>query len=158
MEIIEYSSGYAKDVADLFYSSVHAIDSSIYSEEQKNTWAQSPIDYVAWCRRLEKKRPYLLLISQQFSGFIELESDGHIDCVYVSPEFQRKGVAATLLKYVIVRTQKLELQQLYAEASIAAKSLFEKFGFVVKKENRIIRNEIVLCNYSMYIELTIQAA
>ncbi|MBL4910758.1 MAG: GNAT family N-acetyltransferase [Alteromonadaceae bacterium] len=153
MEIIEYSSGYAKNVADLFYSSVHAIDSSVYSEEQKNAWATSPIDYVAWCRRLDQKKPYLLLINQQLAGFIELESDGHIDCTYVSPKFQRKGVATALLKYVIGRAQKLELQQLYVEASIVAKPLFEKFGFVVKKENRIIRNEIVLCNYSMYIEL-----
>ncbi len=153
MEIIEYSSNYAKDIADLFYSSVHAIDSSAYSEEQKNAWAPFPIDYVIWAKRLELKRPYLLLINEQLAGFIELESDGHIDCAYVSPKFQRNGGATYLLKYVIGRAKKLELKSLYVEASIVAKPLFEKLGFAVKKENRIIRNEIVLCNYSMYLEL-----
>jgi len=153
MEIIEYSSNYAKDVADLFYCSVHAIDSSAYSAEQKNAWAPFPIDYVAWDRRFELKRPNLLLINEQLAGFIEFESDGHIDCAYVSPKYQRNGVATSLLNYVIGRANKLELKSLYVEASIVAKPLFEKLGFVVKKENRIIRNEIVLCNYSMYLEL-----
>ncbi|MDF9387608.1 GNAT family N-acetyltransferase [Vibrio sp. 1151_11] len=153
MEIIEYSSNYAKAVTDLFYSSVHAIDSSAYSEEQINVWAPFPIDYVAWDRRLELKRPYLLLINEQLAGFIELESDGHIDCAYVSPKFQRNGVATSLLKYVIGRAKKLELKSLYVEASIVAKPLFEKMGFVVKNENRLIRNKIVLYNYSMHLEL-----
>jgi putative acetyltransferase len=153
MEIIEYSSNRAKDVADLFFMSVHSIDSSIYSEEQKRVWAPSPIDYVSWGKRLESKRPYLLLINEQLAGFIELESDGHIDCAYVSPMFQRKGVATALLKYVLDKAKNLELKLLYVEASIVAKPLFEKIGFVVDKENRIVRKDIVLKNYSMHIKL-----
>ncbi|MEZ9229587.1 GNAT family N-acetyltransferase [Vibrio amylolyticus] len=153
MEIIEYSSNRAKDVADLFFMSVHSIDSSIYSEEQKRVWAPSPIDYVSWGKRLESKRPYLLLINEQLAGFIELESDGHIDCAYVSPMFQRKGVATALLKYVLDKAKNLELKLLYVEASIVAKPLFEKIGFVVDTENRIVRKDIVLKNYSMHIKL-----
>lgn len=153
MVIIEYSSNRVKDVTDLFYMSVHSIDSSIYTEEQKNAWAPFPIDYVSWGKRLEFKRPYLLLINDQLAGFIELESDGHIDCAYVSPMFQRKGVATTLLKFVVDKAKALGLKLLYVEASIVAKPLFEKFGFVLDKENRIIRNTVVLNNYSMHIKL-----
>lgn len=97
MQIIEYSSNRAKEIADVFYQAVHSIDSSIYSEEQKRAWAPSPIDYEKWKKRLEIKRPYLLLINDHIAGFIELELDGHIDCTYVLPNFQRKGVASTLL-------------------------------------------------------------
>lgn len=153
MEIIEYSSNRAKEVTDLFFMAVHSIDNSIYSEEQKCVWAPSPIDYMSWRKRLELKRPYLLLINEQLAGFIELESDGHIDCAYVSPVFQRKGVATALLKYVLDKAKSLELKLLYVEASIVAKPLFEKFGFVVDKENRIVRNDIVLKNYSMHVKL-----
>lgn len=149
MKIIEYSSNRAREIADLFYMSVHAIDSSIYSEEQKNAWATSPIDYVAWEKRLDLKGPYLLLINDQVAGFIELESDGHIDCAYVSPMFQRKGVATALLKHVICIAKKLDVEQLYVEASIIAKPLFEKFGFLMKHENKVVRNNIVLVNYTM---------
>lgn len=149
MKIIEYSSNRAKEIADLFYMSVHAIDSSVYSEEQKNAWAPSPIDFAAWEKRLKHKKPYLLLIDDQVSGFIELESDGHIDCAYVSPMFQRQGVATALLTYVIEVAQKLGIEQLYVEASIVAKPLFEKFGFLTQHENKVVRNDIVLINYTM---------
>ena len=91
MEIVEYSSNRAEEIANLFYSSVHAIDSSIYSEAQKDVWAPTPIDYGRW---------NLLLNNDQVAGFIELESDGHIDCAYVSPEFQKQGVATALLKHI----------------------------------------------------------
>jgi hypothetical protein len=43
MEIIQYSSNYAKKVADHFYYTVHEIESLYYIEEQK--------------------KPYLLLIN-----------------------------------------------------------------------------------------------
>jgi len=153
MEIVEYSSKYAREVADLFYKSVHSINAGIYSEEQKSAWAPSPINYASWEKRLELKRPYLLLINDQLAGFIELESDGHIDCAYVSPIFQRKGVATTMLKYVVNKAKNRGLKLLYVEASIVAKPLFEKFAFVSEKENKVIRNGIVLNNYSMHIKL-----
>ena len=91
MVIVEYSSNWASEIANIFYQSVHAIDNSIYTVEQKNVWAPLPIDYEKWTKRLELKRPFLLLMNNQVAGFIELESNGHIDCLYVSPKFQRRG-------------------------------------------------------------------
>ena len=108
MKIVEYSSNRATEIADLFYMSVHAINSAIYSEAQKNAWAPFPIDYIAWKQRLEHKKPYLLIINNQVAGFIELEADGHIDCAYVSPIFQRKGVGTQLLTHVLSIAKNME--------------------------------------------------
>lgn len=80
---------------------------------------------------------------------MELDPDGHIDCAYVSPLFQRQGVASALLKHVIGVAKKQNIKQLYVEASIMAKPLFESFGFVIKHENQVVRNNIVLLNYTM---------
>lgn len=153
MEFIEYSSDRAREITDLFYDSIHAIDSSIYSDEQKDAWAPAPINYSEWVKRLGEKRPYLLILNDEVAGFIELESDGHIDCAYVAPKFQRKGVATNLLNYVMAVAKNLGLKQLYVEASIVAKPLFEKAGFSVENENHVIRHNIVLINYSMRVEL-----
>jgi putative acetyltransferase len=149
MKIVEYSSNRGKEIADLFYESVHSIDSSIYSEQQKHAWAPMPIDYINWEIRLENKKPYVLLIKNEVAGFIELESDGHIDCAYVLPKFQRKGVATNLLNYVKLVATGLGLRQLYVEASIVAKPLFEKNGFLVENKNQVSINNMVLVNYSM---------
>jgi putative acetyltransferase len=153
MEIIEYLSSKATEVTDLFYDSVHAIDSSIYSNEQQRAWARKPIDYDTWEKRLENKKPYLCMIKNEIAGFIELESDGHIDCAYVSPRFQRQGVATKLLDHVIIVAKDLGLKQLYVEASIVAKPLFEKKGFLTENENRVIRHNTVLINYSMRVDI-----
>jgi putative acetyltransferase len=151
MEIIEYSSSRAKEITDLFYSSVHAIDSSIYSDREKNAWAPKPIDYDKWKSRLDYKKPYLIIIKSEVAGFIELESGGHIDCTYVLPKYQKFGVATLLLQHVISLAKESGLKKLYVEASIVAKPFFEKFGFVAESKNEITRNETVLINYSMLL-------
>ena len=153
MQIIEYSSKSAKELTDVFYNSVHAINTSIYSMEQKNAWAPLPIDYEKWADRFDIKKPYILTVNDEVAGFIELESDGHIDCTYVDPKFERKGVATKLLQHIMHIAKEMGLKELYVEASIVAKPLFEKLGFKVKNENKVIRNQIVLVNYSMRLGL-----
>ena len=39
MEITSYSATLATEIADLFHQSVHAIDSDVYTPEQKEAWA-----------------------------------------------------------------------------------------------------------------------
>lgn len=153
MNIVEYSNSYSKEVTDVFYQSVHAIDNTIYTLEQKSVWAPYPIDYQKWQTRLILKSPYLLLINERIAGFIELEDDGHIDCMYVLPTFQRKNVGSELLKYVINKAKARSIKQLYVEASLIAKPLFERFGFVSKQKNNVSINNIVLENYTMTLTL-----
>lgn len=153
MQIIEYSSDRAKEVTDLFYDAVYAIDDCVYSKQQKQAWAPMPVDYDHWNTRLAAKKPSLLIINGNVAGFIELESDGHIDCAYVLPQFQRQGVATVLFTHILVLAKKRGLKYLYVEASIDAKAFFETLAFVVEKENKIIRNGIFLINYSMHREI-----
>ena len=95
----------------------------------------------------------MLLINERIAGFIELEDDGHIDCMYVLPTFQRKNVGSELLKYVINKAKARSIKQLYVEASLIAKPLFERFSFVSKQKNNVSINNIVLENYTMTLTL-----
>ncbi|PAJ76283.1 histone acetyltransferase [Pseudoalteromonas sp. NBT06-2] len=153
MKIIQYSPKLAKDLTDVFYDSVHSINTLIYSIEQKHAWAPLPINYLKWANRFNIKKPFILTINNEVAGFIELESDGHIDCTYVTPKFERKGVATKLLKHAMYIAKKNGLKELYVEASIVAKPLFEKFGFMVENENKVNMNNIILLNYSMRVRL-----
>ena len=93
------------------------------------------------------------MIEDEVAGFIELESDGHIDCTYVLPKYQQIGVATLLIQHVFSLAKKLGLKKLYVEASFVAKPLFEKFGFIVKRKNEVIKDGVVLINYSMFVRL-----
>jgi putative acetyltransferase len=56
MDIQTYSVERAKEIADVFHQSVHAVDPSMYSPEQKEAWAPSPINYERWSERLTDKK------------------------------------------------------------------------------------------------------
>ena len=154
MNIQTYSSDKARELTDLFYKSVHSIDSTIYTDKQKEAWAPTPIDYNYWSKRLNIKKPFIAVIENRIVGFIELDNDGHIDCTYTHPNFQGKGVASCLFKYLIVQAKKKGIQYLYVEASLIAKSFFENRGFTLIEKNTIIRDGIPLINFKMEKYLT----
>jgi putative acetyltransferase len=83
MEIRNYRCSDYVEIADLFHDSIHAIPASIYSEEELEAWSPTPPDYDHWKERLARKQPFLAVKDKIIVGFIELESDGHIDCLYV---------------------------------------------------------------------------
>lgn len=154
MEVVSYNSKYARCVADLFHASVHAIDPAIYTRQQQAAWAPTPPDYGFWENRLEIKQPLIALIDNRVVGFIELENDGHIDCTYVHPDFQGRGVAKQLYTALEDKAKRLEITRLYVEASIVAKPFFQSMGFRLVKQNNVKRNGQMFINYTMEKFLT----
>ncbi len=149
MEIQDYAPAFARQIADLFYRAVHAVDPGIYTPEQQEAWAPTPPDYDAWIQRLAQKRPWLALIEGRLAGFIELDPDGHIDCLYVDPDFQKRGVAGTLYTHLEETARRQKMKRLYVEASLLARPFFEKRGFRRIESDRIHRNGEVLINFKM---------
>ncbi|WP_428635215.1 GNAT family N-acetyltransferase [Sedimenticola sp.] len=149
MDIQAYSASKAREIADLFYQSVHAIDSSVYTPEQKKAWAPTPVDYSRWSERLSKKKPFVAMLENRVVGFIELDADGYIDCIYTHPDFQGMGVASALYKYLVAEAKGRGIERLYVEASLIAKPFFEHRGFSVIKKNEVKRNGVSLVNFSM---------
>lgn len=153
MKIDKYNKQYCNEIADLFCEAVHAIDPCLYTDEQKRAWAPKPPDYEFWKQRLDIKMPYIGLMHGQVAGFIELEKDGHIDCMYVHPNFQRLGFGSKLLGHVIQLARDRGFERLYVEASKAARPLFDKMGFFDVRENVIERRGVKLTNHTMEFKL-----
>ncbi|WP_024302126.1 GNAT family N-acetyltransferase [Pseudogulbenkiania sp. MAI-1] len=149
MKIELYTPDRAIEIADLFHRSVHAIDLSVYTPEQKEAWAPTPPDYEYWAQRLSQKRPLLAIKDNRVVGFIELDLDGHIDCMYTHPEFQGKGVASALYEHLQEQAKARKIDRLYVEASFVAKPFFENRGFSVVKQNEMQRKGVALINFTM---------
>lgn len=149
ISIEPYSSDKAKALTDLFYRSVHAIDPKLYSETDKEAWAPTPSDYWFWAKRLARKQPWLALIEGRIVGFMELEADGHIDCVYVDPDYQGRGVAKTLMNHILSIARANGTPSLTVEAAKSAQGFFAQMGFKPLHENRVTRNGRILINYTM---------
>lgn len=147
--IIPYTDENATEITDLHHASVHAIDPTIYSLEQQEAWAHTPPNYPYWVKRLALKKPFMAMVEAKIVGFIELEENGHIDCAYTHPEYQKRGVMSELYAYAQNLAQQKGMKRLYLEASIVAKPFFEKRDFKTLQRNEIKKNGQMIVNYSM---------
>jgi putative acetyltransferase len=89
------------------------------------------------------------ITDSKLSGFLELDPDGHIDCAYIHPEFQRRGIMTQLVKHAVNTSFAFNITRVYAEASICAKPMFEKAGFSVLNETTVTIRGVELPNYRM---------
>lgn len=137
LTIETYSEHKYIEITDLFHSAVHNIDPASYTCEQKEAWAPTPPDYDFWFSRLNEKKPFLAIVGDRVAGFLELESNGHIDCAYTHPDFQRIGIASKLLDHSVAEAVKMNITRLYVEASLIAKPFFESLGFHASKKIRL---------------------
>jgi ribosomal protein S18 acetylase RimI-like enzyme len=139
-------------IAEIFTRAVHEIASEVYSKEQCLAWSDREPNPAHWKRRCELKRPFVFLVDTEIAGFLELDPDGHIDCAYVHPKFQRRGVASALVRHAIDACLASGLERAYVEASLCAKPMFERLGFKVLEATIVNIRGVELANYRM--ELT----
>ncbi|ARU49983.1 GNAT family N-acetyltransferase [Sulfurospirillum diekertiae] len=147
--ILPYTDACATEITDLHHACVHAIDPHIYSREQQEAWAHTPPNYPYWVKRLALKKPFMAMVEATIVGFIELEDNGHIDCAYTHPAYQKRGVMSELFAYTQNLAEQKGIKRLYLEASIVAKPFFEKRGFKTLHRNEIKRNGQMIVNFSM---------
>lgn len=136
-------------VAEIFTAAVHEIASRVYSPEQCLAWSAREVNYEHWRKRCELKRPFLGIVEGEIAGFLELDPDGHIDCAYVNPKFQRRGVVSGLVEHAVATCFGLNIARVYVEASICARPMFEKAGFETMSEFFVSVRDIRLLNYRM---------
>lgn len=149
IKIEPYTQGRANEIADLYHASVHAIDEDIYTKPEQEAWAPTPPNYEAWVNRLNIKKPFLAVADEKVLGFIELEDDGHIDCAYTHPQYQKIGIMSALYAHIEHIAKQKSLKRLWVEASKVARPFFEAKGFATMQENKVMRNNVILTNYTM---------
>lgn len=149
MKILEYDSAYAAILACLFHDSVHVISLEMYSQEQVNAWAPTPPDLAFWEKRFQRTQPFIGFINQSAAGFIELTDNGYIDCLYVHPDFQRRGEGSALYAHIEEKARFAGVSSLTVDASKVAKSFFLNRDFQQKRMNTVHRNGVTLVNFHM---------
>ncbi len=147
-----YQHGDHIAIAEIFCRAVHEIASEDYTEEQCLAWSLREPNPEQWERRCELKKPFVAIVDSQIAGFLELDTDGHIDCAYVNPDFRRRGVMARLVAHATSVCFAMKLPRIYVEASICAKPLFQNQGFDVLCENVVRMNGVSLVNYQMELK------
>ena len=147
--MIQYYTGQSKIIYDIYCNAINKTALGLYTKEQTLAWASMNMDYSNWKWRCELKRPFLYVENNIIVGFIEFDADGHIDCLYTHPEYNRKGIGSKLLTHVLEIAVNRKVKRVYTEASHLAKGLFLKFGFTVVKENQVNCLGVPMTNWIM---------
>ena len=149
MIVRDYVPADVDALIDLFRQAVRRVAIRDYSEAQVRAWAPDMAEREKWVERRASRPTWVAEIDGKVAGFTDLEPDGHVDMMYVHPDFKGRGVANALMAKVEEAAAEQKLGRLYTEASITAKPFFEKKGFrVIAPQTVHVRGQD-LVNYRM---------
>ncbi|MGX5665861.1 GNAT family N-acetyltransferase [Rhizobium daejeonense] len=134
-------------VIDVFLRAIRETASKDYTPTQIDAWARADRD--VWSIRRANRPTWVAEIGGVVAGFSDLEADGHIDMMFVHPEFGGRGVATALIEAVEAHARASGQTGLHSEVSITARPFFERMGFVVIERETVHRHGQSLDRFTM---------
>lgn len=123
-------------LADIMFDAVRNGDSR-YSEEQRAAWVPARRSGEAWVDRLRSQDIVLAEQDGEAVGFASLAGGGYVDFAYIRPKAQHSGLFRQLLSRLVERAVAKREPRLWTHASLMAEPAFAKFGFEVRKRERV---------------------
>lgn len=145
MFIRKYESTDCKELAELFYNTVHTINAKDYTNAQLDAWASGQVDLEKWDQSFQEHFTVVAVENGIIVGFGDIDTTGYLDRLYIHKNNQRKGIATAICDQLESKVQ----GKIVTHASVTAKPFFEKRGYKVLKEQQVVRKEIFLKNYVM---------
>jgi putative acetyltransferase len=139
----------AKRCAEIFRLSIEELAAEDYDADQREAWSSRADDEGAFGARLAETLTLLAIVDGTVAGFASFKGGEEIDMLYVDPEFARQGVGGALVDALSKLAEARGAKRLTAEASDAAKPLFERQGFTAQKRNLVHVGDQWLANTTM---------
>lgn len=146
LSIRAYCPDDCEKLAELFYQTVHTVNARDYTKEQLDVWATGTVDLVQWNASFLKHQTLVAVWEGHIVGFGDMDASGYLDRLYVSKDYQRKGVATAICDRLERETL---ADTIVSHVSVTAKPFFVKRGYVVKQKQQVVRNGVSLTNYVM---------
>ncbi|MGB6241032.1 MAG: GNAT family N-acetyltransferase [Castellaniella sp.] len=138
-------------LAQLLHESVRQLGIKGYSQAQVQAWSPSPVSARQFHERVSDGRKVLIAVSPDDApqGFIELCSNGHIDCFYCHPHSAGMGVGTALYATLESIARNEGMPVLTVDASETARQFFLNQGFICIQRQDFRRNDVLIHNYRM---------
>lgn len=145
MEIRKYQRSDCKVLAELFYHTVHTVNTKDYTEEQVNAWATGRLDLEKWDQSFQEHYSIVAVENGIIVGFGDIDETGYLDRLFVHADYQGKGIATAICNQL----EQAVKGNITTHASITARPFFEKRGYKVVKQQQVERQGIFLTNFVM---------
>lgn len=146
MTIRAYRPSDLREIAELFYETVHTVNAGDYTPQQLNAWADGCPDLKEWGRTLSAHIALVAVEDGKIAGFGDIDASGYLDRLYVHKDFQRRGIASSLCDAL---EGAVEAEEIVTHASITARPFFESRGYRTVRERRVVRHGVSMTNYRM---------
>lgn len=145
MVIREVQAGDGREMAELFYNTVHRVNAKDYTPEQLAVWATGKMDLEQWEGSFLGHCALVALDDTGIIGFGDIHADGYLDRLYVRWDRQGQGVGRALCD----RLEQAAQGTVTTHASITARPFFEARGYRVVRQQQVQRQGIALTNFVM---------
>jgi putative acetyltransferase len=149
MDVRGYCSADLEETAKLFYDTIHSVNAVDYCQAQLDAWAPQNGDLSEWDNRLSNNHSIVVTDNGIIIGFGSADGTGYFDFLYVHKDHQRRGVATLIADNIEMYIFSKGIQTVTTDASVTAKPLFEKRGYILLKEQRVERRGQILVNFRM---------
>ncbi len=139
----------ATTVAEIFREAVLIGTAAHYTQTEREAWAGPKLDPERWRDRVGSSVGLMAERDGVPVGIMTLVAPGHIDLAFVRPAAAGHGVGAELLAALTQIALAGGARSLTTDASKAARPFFERHGFYVLRQQRVIRRGVALINYAM---------
>src|SRR6478609_7892946 len=123
----------------LFRDAIRTTAAADYTAEQ--------ID--AWDAKLLRNGTVVAEVDGAVAGFSDVDDDGYVDMMFVSPHHARTGVGSALLRWAEAEARRRSAARLTTHASETARPFFEAHGFRVDARRTPTVRGVRLHNYAM---------
>lgn len=142
------------DITSLFRQTIKRVSIQHYTPEQVKIWASGADDTERWLNRIQEQYFIVALINGRITGFASMDYvTGYLDTLFVHHSWQGHGIGTELLEDIIAFARRWGLKEITTEASITARPLFEKNGFVVTEAQDKLHKGLIFRNYKMVLQL-----
>lgn len=145
MYLREYRPDDCREMAELFYNSVHEVNAGDYTEKQLNAWATGQVNLEEWNQSFLEHYSIVALEDGIIVGFGDIDKTSYLDRLYTHKDYQRRGIAAAICDKLEQTVQ----GRVVTHASITARPFFEKRGYKLIKEQQVKRRGVFLTNFVM---------
>lgn len=133
MLIREYQSSDCKELAELFYNTVHTVNAKDYTKKQLDVWATGQVDLKTWNQSLQEHFSIVAVDDDIIIGFGDIDKTGYLNRLFVHFGYQRKGIATAICNQLESAVQ----GNIVTHASITARPFLKQEDTKLLKNNRL---------------------
>lgn len=151
----------AQPTLNVFIRAVTVTAAGRYTPEQVAAWSgegDSTRTLEDWHRRRSERATIVATVDEDVAGFSDVDIEGFIDMLFVSPDYGRMGVATRLLDEIERKARRVGASQISVHASLVLRPLLERLGFEVESELQPVIRGVALTSFRMVKPLTSQDA